>query len=134
MFDKQSLLRLYVDLFPNETTTYQVFVSGTVTYGSLDSTTVAKEKCLFCLLYIKKIIKKIYKNNKTTDSFFCYLYRENLLEISFDCIWIFKNSPPLFRYMFKFFFISFGARRCTFGRRTNISNKYMSYCLRIFLV
>ncbi|CAF1065848.1 unnamed protein product [Adineta ricciae] len=40
------------DLFPDEDTTYQVFVSGAVVYGSVDSVTITKEKRLFSHAFI----------------------------------------------------------------------------------
>ncbi|CAF0933361.1 unnamed protein product [Adineta steineri] len=40
------------DLFPDEDTTYQVFVSGAVAYGTPESTTVSKEKRLFSHVFI----------------------------------------------------------------------------------
>ncbi|CAF1149570.1 unnamed protein product [Rotaria sp. Silwood1] len=40
------------DLFPNETKTYQVFVSGAVIYGPPESTSVSKEKRLFSHIFV----------------------------------------------------------------------------------
>ncbi|CAF0794713.1 unnamed protein product [Rotaria sp. Silwood1] len=40
------------DLFPDEDTTYQVFVSGAVIYGTPESTTVTKEKRLFSHIFV----------------------------------------------------------------------------------
>lgn len=40
------------DLFPDEDTTYQVFVSGAVAYGTPESTSVAKEKRLFSHVFV----------------------------------------------------------------------------------
>jgi hypothetical protein len=45
-------LYLLLDLFPNEDTTYQVFVSGAVVYGTPESATAAKEKRLFSHTFI----------------------------------------------------------------------------------
>jgi hypothetical protein len=46
------LQNLFLDLFPNEDTTYQVFVSGAVAYGSPESTANTKEKRLFSHVFI----------------------------------------------------------------------------------
>ncbi|CAF0935740.1 unnamed protein product [Adineta steineri] len=40
------------DLFPDETTTYQVFVSGAVAYGKTDKTRNAKDKKLFSHIFV----------------------------------------------------------------------------------
>lgn len=40
------------DLFPNEDTTYQVFTSGAVVYGSSDSAAASKEKRLFSHIFV----------------------------------------------------------------------------------
>ncbi|CAF0851296.1 unnamed protein product [Adineta ricciae] len=40
------------DLFPNEETTYQVFVSGAVTYGAADNPSGPKEKRLFSHIFV----------------------------------------------------------------------------------
>ncbi len=41
-----------LDLFPNEATTYQVFVSGAVVYGTPENTTIRKEKRLFSHIFV----------------------------------------------------------------------------------
>ena len=41
-----------IDLFPDEETTYQVFVSGAVAYGAPDSAIAAKEKRLFSHVFV----------------------------------------------------------------------------------
>ena len=46
------MIFVFVDLFPEEDTTYQVFVTGAVAYGTPESTTVAKEKRLFSHVFI----------------------------------------------------------------------------------
>jgi hypothetical protein len=43
---------IFLDLFPDEDTTYQVFVSGAVAYGSSESTAITKEKRLFSHTFI----------------------------------------------------------------------------------
>ncbi|CAF1274162.1 unnamed protein product [Rotaria sordida] len=40
------------DLFPDEDTTYQVFVSGAVIYGPPETTTINKEKRLFSHIFV----------------------------------------------------------------------------------
>jgi len=44
--------KVFLDLFPDEDTTYQVFVSGAVAYGSRESTTTTKEKRLFSHIFV----------------------------------------------------------------------------------
>jgi len=44
--------RVFLDLFPDEDKTYQVFVSGAVAYGSSESTTAAKERRLFSHTFV----------------------------------------------------------------------------------
>ncbi len=45
-------MRFFLDLFPDEDTTYQVFVSGAVAYGSPGSNTTSKEKRLFSHIFV----------------------------------------------------------------------------------
>lgn len=42
----------FKDLFPDEDTTYQVFVSGAVIYGTPENSTANKEKRLFSHIFI----------------------------------------------------------------------------------
>ena len=53
---KKANMKYFIsDLFPDETTTYQVFTSGAVAYGTPESTTVPKEKRLFSHVFILTI-------------------------------------------------------------------------------
>ncbi len=44
--------RFYLDLFPNEATTYQVFISGAVAYGASESTTISRVSRLFSHIFV----------------------------------------------------------------------------------
>jgi len=46
------LIFFLLDLFPDEATTYQVFISGAVAYGTPESTTIPKEKRLFSHIFV----------------------------------------------------------------------------------
>ena len=52
-FDNQ--LDLFLELFPGEPTTYQVFTSGAVAYGTPESTSAPKEKRLFSHVFVLTI-------------------------------------------------------------------------------
>jgi hypothetical protein len=42
----------FLDIFPDEDTTYQVFVSGAVAYGTPENMKITKEKRLFSHVFV----------------------------------------------------------------------------------